>query len=172
MLGASDNISVVIRTSLVQLLTPHEMLGRVSAVNSLFIGTSNQLGEFESGMTAALFGAVPAAALGGLGTIAVAFLWMALFPGAAARRYVQCGMKRRTTMKVAFLGLGVMGYPMAGHLAGKGGHAVTVYNRTAAKAEAWVKQHGGASAETPAEAADAARTSSSPASATTTICGR
>ena len=79
-LGASDNISVVIRTSLVQLLTPHEMLGRVSAVNSLFIGTSNQLGEFESGMTAALFGTVPAAAFGGLGTIAVVFLWMALFP--------------------------------------------------------------------------------------------
>jgi hypothetical protein len=79
-LGASDNISVVIRTSLVQLSTPHEMLGRVSAVNSLFIGTSNQLGEFESGMTAALFGAMPAAALGGLGTIAVVFLWMSLFP--------------------------------------------------------------------------------------------
>lgn len=79
-LGASDNISVVIRTSLVQLMTPHEMLGRVSAVNSLFIGTSNQLGEFESGMTAALWGAVPAAAVGGLGTIAVVFIWMALFP--------------------------------------------------------------------------------------------
>ena len=79
-LGGSDNISVVIRTSLVQLSTPQEMLGRVSAVNSLFIGTSNQLGEFESGMTAALFGAMPAAALGGLGTIAVVFVWMALFP--------------------------------------------------------------------------------------------
>ena len=79
-LGASDNISVVIRTSLVQLLTPQEMLGRVSAVNSLFIGTSNQLGEFESGMTAAAFGTVPAAALGGIGTIAVVFLWMAIFP--------------------------------------------------------------------------------------------
>ena len=79
-LGASDNISVVIRTSLVQLLTPHEMLGRVSAVNSLFIGTSNQLGEFESGMTAALLGTVPAAALGGLGTLAVVGIWMALFP--------------------------------------------------------------------------------------------
>ena len=90
-LGASDNISVVIRTSLVQLLTPQEMLGRVSAVNSLFIGTSNQLGEFESGMTAALFGAVPAAALGGLGTIAVAFLWMALFPA----------LRRADTFKVA-----------------------------------------------------------------------
>jgi len=55
--------------------------------------------------------------------------------------------------KVAFIGLGVMGYPMAAHLKAKGGHAVTVYNRTAAKAEAWVKQHGGASAATPAEAA-------------------
>ena len=79
-LGAADNISVVIRSSLVQLLTPHDMLGRVSAVNSLFIGTSNQLGEFESGMTAALFGAVPAAAIGGLGTMAVVLLWMKLFP--------------------------------------------------------------------------------------------
>jgi MFS family permease len=79
-LGASDNISVVIRTSLVQLLTPEAMLGRVSAVNSLFIGTSNQLGEFESGMTAALFGTVPAATLGGVGTIAVVLAWMVLFP--------------------------------------------------------------------------------------------
>lgn len=79
-LGAADNISVVIRSSLVQLLTPPEMLGRVAAVNSLFIGTSNQLGEFESGMTAALFGAVPAAAIGGVGTIAVVLLWMKLFP--------------------------------------------------------------------------------------------
>ena len=55
--------------------------------------------------------------------------------------------------KVAFIGLGVMGYPMAAHLKNKGGHEVTVYNRTAAKADAWVKQHGGASAPTPAEAA-------------------
>ena len=55
--------------------------------------------------------------------------------------------------EVAFLGLGVMGYPMAGHLANKGSHAVTVYNRSAAKAEAWVKQHGGAMAKTPKEAA-------------------
>jgi len=58
-----------------------------------------------------------------------------------------------TMAEVAFLGLGVMGYPMAGHLANKGGHAVTVYNRSAAKAEAWVKQHGGAMAKTPKEAA-------------------
>ena len=78
--GAADNVSVVIRQSLVQLGTPDDMRGRVSAVNSLFIGTSNQLGEFESGMVAGLFGAVPAGVIGGLGTIVVALLWMRLFP--------------------------------------------------------------------------------------------
>jgi MFS family permease len=79
-LGASDVISIVVRSSFVQLSTPDHMRGRVSAVNSLFIGTSNQLGEFESGVTAALFGTVPAVVLGGAGTIAVALLWMRLFP--------------------------------------------------------------------------------------------
>jgi len=79
-LGAADTISVVIRFSLVQLSTPDEMRGRVGAVNFLFINASNQLGQFESGFTAALFGAVPAAVLGGVGTIAVALLWMKLFP--------------------------------------------------------------------------------------------
>ncbi len=79
-MGAADTISVVIRVSLVQLRTPDAMRGRVGAVNFLFINASNQLGEFESGMTAALLGAVPAAALGGLGTIAIALLWMRLFP--------------------------------------------------------------------------------------------
>ncbi|MDD3444812.1 MAG: MFS transporter [Zavarzinia sp.] len=79
-LGAADNVSVVIRQTLVQLSTPDEMRGRVSAVNSLFIGASNQLGEFESGMTAGLFGTVPATVIGGVGTIAVALLWMRLFP--------------------------------------------------------------------------------------------
>jgi MFS family permease len=79
-MGAADTVSVVIRVSLVQLATPDEMRGRVSAVNFLFINASNQLGEFESGMTAALFGAVPAAVLGGVGTIAIALLWMKLFP--------------------------------------------------------------------------------------------
>ncbi len=79
-LGAADTISVVIRFSLVQLATPNEMRGRVGAVNFLFINASNQLGQFESGITAALFGAMPAAVLGGLGTIAVALLWMKLFP--------------------------------------------------------------------------------------------
>lgn len=78
--GASDVVSVVIRSSLVQLQTPDEMLGRVNAVNSLFIGTSNQLGEFESGTVAGLVGAVPAAVIGGVGTLAVAGIWMYLFP--------------------------------------------------------------------------------------------
>jgi len=79
-LGAADTISVVIRFSLVQLSTPDEMRGRVGAVNFLFINASNQLGQFESGVTAALFGAMPAAVLGGVGTIAIALLWMKLFP--------------------------------------------------------------------------------------------
>ena len=79
-LGASDVISVVIRSTLVQLETPDYMRGRVSSVNMIFIGTSNQLGEFESGLTASLFGTVPAAFIGGIGTIIVVMLWMKLFP--------------------------------------------------------------------------------------------
>ncbi|MCY9663123.1 MFS transporter [Paenibacillus chondroitinus] len=79
-IGASDVISVIIRSSLVQLQTPDEMRGRVNAVNSLFIGTSNQLGEFESGTLAGFIGAVPAVFVGGLGTLAIAGLWMYLFP--------------------------------------------------------------------------------------------
>jgi MFS family permease len=79
-LGAADTVSMVIRIALVQLTTPDEMRGRVGAVNFLFVNTSYQLGEFESGITAALFGAVPAVLIGGLGTIAVALLWMKLFP--------------------------------------------------------------------------------------------
>ncbi|MCP4616674.1 MAG: MFS transporter [Bradyrhizobium sp.] len=79
-LGAADTVSVVIRFSLVQLATPDEMRGRVGAVNFLFINASNQLGQFESGVTAALFGTIPAAVLGGVGTIAIALLWMKLFP--------------------------------------------------------------------------------------------
>ena len=84
-LGASDMISVVIRQSLVQLETPDPMRGRVSAINSLFIGTSNQLGEFESGVTAAWFGTVPAAVLGGILTIVIALAWMGFFPELAQR---------------------------------------------------------------------------------------
>jgi MFS family permease len=79
-LGAADTVSMVIRISLVQLATPDDMRGRVGAVNYLFVNASYQLGEFESGLTAALFGAMPAVALGGVGTIAVALLWMKLFP--------------------------------------------------------------------------------------------
>lgn len=79
-LGAADVVSVVIRTSLVQIQTPDAMRGRVSAVSSLFVGTSNQLGEFESGLTAAWFGAVPAVLIGGVGTILIGLLWTRLFP--------------------------------------------------------------------------------------------
>ena len=79
-LGAADVVSMVIRLSLAQIRTPDAMRGRVSAVHSLFTGTSNQLGAFESGLAAALLGAVPAVLLGGVGTIAVAALWMWLFP--------------------------------------------------------------------------------------------
>ncbi len=78
--GAADMVNVVIRQSLVQLETPNEMRGRVSAVNSVFIGASNQLGEFESGATAAWLGPVGSVVLGGVGTIIIAILWLRLFP--------------------------------------------------------------------------------------------
>jgi hypothetical protein len=73
-------ISVFVRTTLIQFATPDPMRGRVSAVSMLFIGASNELGEFESGTTAAWFGTVPAVVLGGLGTLGVVALWMWLFP--------------------------------------------------------------------------------------------
>lgn len=79
-LGACDVVSMVVRQTLVQLATPNQMRGRVSAVNFLFIGASNQLGEFESGVAAALLGAVGAALFGGVAALAVAALWAALFP--------------------------------------------------------------------------------------------
>jgi MFS family permease len=79
-LGASDMVSVYVRITLIQLATPDEMRGRVSAVNSLFIGASNELGEFESGITAAWFGIVPSVVIGGIGTILVVVLWMIFFP--------------------------------------------------------------------------------------------
>lgn len=78
--GAADSVSVVIRGSLLQLGTPPEMRGRVSAVNSLFIGASNELGEFESGLTAQWWGAVRATMVGGLGALVVAGVWASLFP--------------------------------------------------------------------------------------------
>jgi MFS family permease len=79
-LGAADVVSVVIRFSLVQLRTPAEMRGRVSAVNGMFTGTSNYLGDFRAGAVAALIGAVPAVSIGGVGVFAVALVWMFLFP--------------------------------------------------------------------------------------------
>jgi len=79
-LGGSDLLSMIIRQSLVQIRTPDGMRGRVSAVHSLFTGTSNQLGEFESGLLAALFGAVPAVLIGGVGTLVVVAVWMYRFP--------------------------------------------------------------------------------------------
>jgi hypothetical protein len=82
---------VVIRSTLVQLETPDAMRGRVSAVNSVFIGASNQLGEFESGATAALLGPVGSVVLGGLGTLLVAGLWFRLFPALARRDALVAG---------------------------------------------------------------------------------
>jgi MFS family permease len=79
-LGASDMISVIIRATLVQLRTPDEMRGRVMAVDMVFIGTSNELGQFESGLTAQWFGTVPAVLLGGVGTLVVIALWAWRFP--------------------------------------------------------------------------------------------
>ncbi|MCX8520483.1 MAG: MFS transporter, partial [Rhodoferax sp.] len=83
--GAADSISVVMRSTLVQLETPDAMRGRVSAVNSIFIGASNQLGEFESGAVAALYGPVVSVVSGGIGTMLVAATWFKLFPALAER---------------------------------------------------------------------------------------
>ena len=83
--GAADSISVVTRQTLMQMDTPDEMRGRVSAVNSIFIGASNQLGEFESGATAALWGPVGSVVVGGLGTLVIALAWLRLFPDLAKR---------------------------------------------------------------------------------------
>ena len=79
-LGASDAVSVVIRMTLVQLETPDEMRGRVNAVNSLFAGTSNQLGDFRAGLMAAWLGVIPAVLVGGVGTLLVVLIWMRAFP--------------------------------------------------------------------------------------------
>jgi MFS family permease len=79
-MGAGDMVSVYIRHLLVQLETPDEIRGRVSAVNSVFIGASNELGEFESGVTAAWWGIVPAVVVGGAATLAVAGAWVRIFP--------------------------------------------------------------------------------------------
>jgi hypothetical protein len=78
--GAADMVSVYVRSTVVQLGTPDEMRGRVSAVHMLFVGAANELGEFRAGLVAAWLGAVPAAVAGGLATLAVVALWSRLFP--------------------------------------------------------------------------------------------
>jgi MFS family permease len=80
LMGACDMVSVVVRSTMVQLRTPDHMRGRVSAVNMVFIGASNEVGQFESGITAQWFGTVPAVVLGGIGTILVVAAWTWLFP--------------------------------------------------------------------------------------------
>jgi hypothetical protein len=79
-MGASDMVSVTVRETLMQLWTPDAVRGRVNAVNSVFVGASNELGEFRAGMMATLIGVMPAIAFGGIGTIAVAALWSRWFP--------------------------------------------------------------------------------------------
>jgi MFS family permease len=88
-MGAADTVSMVIRIALVQLATPDEMRGRVGAVNAIFIGASNQLGEFQSGTTASLLGPVGAVMLGGTGTLAVVVLWMRWFPSLRDREHLR-----------------------------------------------------------------------------------
>jgi MFS family permease len=97
--GAADMVSVVIRQSLVQLETPDAMRGRVSAVNSIFIGASNQLGEFESGATAAWLGPVGSVLLGGAGSLLVATVWMKLFPALTRRDQFTEGSLQKTENK-------------------------------------------------------------------------
>jgi MFS family permease len=80
LVGATDMVSVVVRGTLIQVATPDEMRGRVNAVDMIFIGASNQLGQFESGVTAQWFGTVPAVILGGIGTLVVTALWAWGFP--------------------------------------------------------------------------------------------
>ena len=80
LVGATDMVSVIVRATLVQIATPDEMRGRVSAVHSLFVGTANELGDFRAGAVAAWLGAVPAVLAGGVATLAVVGLWAWLFP--------------------------------------------------------------------------------------------
>ena len=99
--GACDMVSVIVRQTLIQLGTPDEMRGRVSAVNMVFVGASNEVGQFESGITAQWFGTVPAVVLGGLGTIAVVALWARLFP--ALRGVKDLGGGRRASPRLRTL---------------------------------------------------------------------
>ena len=87
-MGGADMVSVYVRETLIQLWTPDPVRGRVHAVNNVFVGASNELGEFRAGVSAALIGTVPAVVLGGLGTIAVAGLWMRWFPELRRARHL------------------------------------------------------------------------------------
>ncbi len=78
--GAADMVSVIVRSSMLQLATPQAMRGRVSAVNALFVGASNEFGSFESGVTAQWWGAIPSVVVGGVGAIAITGLWTVMFP--------------------------------------------------------------------------------------------
>ncbi|MET4633818.1 MULTISPECIES: MFS transporter [Kaistia] len=88
LMGASDMVSVYIRETLIQLWTPDAVRGRVNAVNMVFVGASNELGEFRAGMSAAVFGAVSAVVIGGAGTVAVAALWARFFPDLRRARHL------------------------------------------------------------------------------------
>lgn len=97
-MGGSDMVSVFVRQTLIQLHTPDDMRGRVNAVNMTFIGASNELGEFRAGTMAALVGAVPAVIVGGIGTVAVALIWMRIFPDLREVRHLdRVILARRTT---------------------------------------------------------------------------
>jgi hypothetical protein len=87
-MGAADMVSVYVRETLIQLWTPDHVRGRVNAVNSVFIGASNELGEFRAGVSAAIFGTVAAVAIGGIGTVAVAGLWARWFPDLRRARHL------------------------------------------------------------------------------------
>jgi len=89
MIGATDMISVYVRETLIQLWTPDEVRGRVNAVNGVFVGASNELGEFRAGTMAALIGTVPAVVFGGVGAVAVAGLWAFLFPELRKVRHLE-----------------------------------------------------------------------------------
>ena len=80
LVGATDMVSVIVRAVLIQVATPDEMRGRVNAVDMVFIGASNEFGEFESGVTAQWFGTVPAVVLGGIGTLIITAIWAWRFP--------------------------------------------------------------------------------------------
>jgi len=88
LMGGADMVSVYVRETLIQLATPDEVRGRVNAVNMVFVGASNELGEFRAGVSAAVIGVVPAVVVGGLGTMLVTVLWARLFPSLRQARHL------------------------------------------------------------------------------------